>query len=131
MRTLQDSFTRTHGLIALGMLAAFTAFTLYVCCSQGSQSDLRERHITAATLGVLSGPFTGALARGPSHHDCVQFGWKLMPYCGGLLAAACGMQLVRFPFRHHDAELIRLVGWLAGWLSWFVGGILSLAYAFS
>jgi len=130
MRTLQDSFTRTHGFIVLGFLATFTAFTLYVCCFQGSKSDLRERHITAATLGVLSGPFTGALAR-PGQSDCVEFGWKLFPYCGGLLAVACGVQFVRFPFPRDDAELIRLVSWLIGCLSWFGGGVLSLLYAFS
>jgi hypothetical protein len=90
---------------------------------------LRERHIAAATLGSISGPFTGALAR-PSQADCWKFGWKLLPYCAGFVLVASFFQMLRLP-RNPGAELFRFGTWVIGWLGWFGGGFLSLAYAFS
>jgi hypothetical protein len=128
MRNLRDSFTKIHGLIALGLLVVFAALTLFACLD-GSESDLRERHIASATLGAFSGPFTGALAR-PSQSSCWRCGWLLLPYCAGSLLAGFICQMIPLPFRR-GASALRIGAWTFGLLGWFGGGTLSLLYAFS
>jgi hypothetical protein len=125
MLRIREGFSRTHWFVVSGLLLVFTGLTL-AACLDGSASDLRERHILAATMGTITGPFTGAIAR-PSQSSCLRCGWELLPYCGGILAAAFCLQM--FPsFLRRGA---RLSCWVLGWLAWFGGGVLSLMYAFS
>lgn len=128
MRIFQSNFTRTHAFIAAGFLGAFTALTMYAC-SQGTPSDLSDRHSLTAALGTASGPFVGALAR-PHEPSCLKFGWTLLPYCGGILLASALFQFFKLPFRW-GAKALRIVVWVLGLLGWFFGGTLSLTYAFN
>jgi hypothetical protein len=82
-----------------------------------------------ATVGAISGPFTGAIARN-SQSCCLQFSRSLLPYCGSFLGAGVLFQLVPLPFQRF-ASGIRLTVWCVGLLGWFGGALVSFAHALS
>src|SRR6267378_6276699 len=105
MRRLFYNFGRVHLYIFLGFYLAFAALTFFALHA-GSESDRRENPIAAATLGSVSGPFTGAIAR---HFQscCWQFSLAVFPYCAAILGVGLLVQLVPLPFRQWN-NLVRL-----------------------
>jgi hypothetical protein len=85
--------------------------------------------MVAATLGVVSGPFTGALAR---HFQscCWRFSLALFPWCALFLGAGLLGQIVALPFERFE-RTVRMTLWCVGWLGWFGGAWVSLAHALS
>ena len=127
MRNLRDSITPIHGLIAFWLLVGFMAWIFFG--SSRHESDRRESHAVAASLGVVTGPFAGALAR-PSESSCLKCAWILFPYCAGFLSVGFICQIIPLPFRR-GASVLRIGVWTLGLLGWFGGSILSLIFAFS
>ena len=83
----------------------------------------------ATTLGAVTGPFTGAIAR-QVQSCCVQFYFLLLPYCSACLFIGFAFQLVPFPVGRIERPA-RIVTWALGLLGWFGGGVLSLGHALS
>src|SRR4051812_25364098 len=96
MQRLFHNFNRVHLYVFLGFYFAFAALTFFIL-NAGSESDRCESQIAAATLGTVSGPFTGAIAR---HFQscCWQFSLTLFPYCALFLAAGVIAQIIPLPF---------------------------------
>ena len=128
MQRLFHNFSRVHLYIFLGFYLAFAALT-FLALNAGSESDRRENRIAAATIGAVSGPFTGAIAR---HFQscCLQFSFSIFPYCALFLAAAVLFQIVPLPFQRF-AQATRLTLWCVGLLGWFGGVLVSFAHALS
>ncbi|MFO1488582.1 MAG: hypothetical protein U1F65_08895 [Verrucomicrobiota bacterium] len=128
MRRLFQHFSRAHLYLFLGFYMAFAALTFFVL-NAGSESDRRENAIAAATIGVVSGPFTGAIAR---HFQscCLQFSVSIFPYCALVLGAGVLAQMVPLPFQRF-ARATRLTLWNLGLLGWFGGALVSFLHALS
>lgn len=84
--------------ILLGFYFGFAGFTFFVLSRQ-SASDWRENWNCAATIGALSGPFTGAIAR-HVQSCCWQNSVTLLPYCASFLGAGIACQIIPLPFQH-------------------------------
>jgi len=128
MKRLFRHFNRTHLYLFLGFYIVFAALTFFVL-NAGTPSDRRETPFFWATLGVVSGPFTGTIAR---HFQscCLQFSWGLFPYCAGFLCAGVVFQMVPFPFQRFERG-IRLAMWCIGLFGWFAGVPVSFLHALS
>jgi hypothetical protein len=128
MRRLFQHFSRAHLYVFLGIYLAFAALTFFVLNS-GSVSDRRENAIGAATIGVVTGPFTGAIAR---HFQscCLQFSLSILPWCALILGVGVLFQIVPLPFQRF-ARATRLALWCIGLLGWFGGALASFLHALS
>ncbi len=119
---------RTHLFIFLAGYLLFAGLTAFVLSRQ-SPSDRRENQNVAATVGAVSGPFTGAIARN-LQSCCLRFSVTLLPYCAGVAIAGLAFQFVPLP-RWLFPRALRLVIWAVATLVWFGGGVLSLGHALS
>jgi len=128
MRRVFGNFTRTHLFIFLGFYIVFAGLTALVLNLQ-SESDRREAPIVSATLGSISGPFTGAIAR---HYQscCLEFSMSIFPYSAALLGIGVLAQIVAMPWKCCERSM-RLVAWCLGLLGWFGGVLLSFGHALS
>jgi hypothetical protein len=120
-------FSRKHLHVFLGFYLVFAGFTLFVLSRQ-SASDWRDNWNVTATVGSLSGPFTGAIAR---HFQscCWKFSVGLFPCCAALLLGGVVFQFVPLPWP--SGERLRLAAWIVGLLGWFGGGVVSFGHALS
>ena len=128
MSVFNNQFRRIHFYVLWGLIAVFSTLTLGMLILQ-SPSDWRDNHNFSATVLVVSGPFTGAIAR-PSSSSTLGFSWALFPYCAGILLVGVLLQFVRLPFKQ-GARSIQMVFWVLSLLGWFGGGFVSLMYALS
>lgn len=128
MRRALQYFSRAHLYAFLGFYLAFAVLTFFVLNS-GSVSDRRENAIAAATIGVVSGPFTGAIAR---HFQscCLQFSLSILPWCALFLGVGVLFQIVPLPFQRF-ARTTRMTLWCLGLLGWFGGALVSFLHALS
>jgi hypothetical protein len=128
MHRLFHNFSRAHLYVFLGFYLAFAALTFFAL-NAGSASDRRENHIAAATIGAVSGPFTGAIAR---HFQscCWRFSLTLFPYCALFLGAGVLSQIVSLPLKRFE-RTVRLTFWCIGLLGWFGGALVSFVHALS
>lgn len=128
MRHLFQHFRRAHLHVFQGFYVAFAVMTFFVL-NAGSVSDRRENAIAAATTGVVSGPFTGAIAR---HFQscCLEFSLSILPWCALVLGVGVLFQIVPLPF-HRCARSTRLILWCLGLLGWFGGALVSFLHALS
>ena len=129
MKLLANHFSKFHIFTTIGFAVVFSALTFWAMIEQ-SPSDWREnKNIAATACAVVSGPFTGAIAR-PTQSDCLKFGFKLLPYCGVFLLVGLLSQFITLPFGR-AAAIIRKTIWVLGLLGWHAGTILSLLFALS
>jgi hypothetical protein len=128
MSHLFQYFSRVHLYVFLGFYIAFAAATFFVL-NAGSASDRRDNAIAAATIGVVSGPFTGAIAR---HFQscCLQFSLSISLCCALALGAGVLFQIVPLPFQRFT-HAARLTLWCLGLLGWFGGALVSFLHALS
>lgn len=128
MKPLFRHFSRTHLYVLLGFYLVFAVLT-FLALSAGSPSDRREYPFFFATLGAISGPFTGAIAR---HFQscCLQFSWCLFPFCVAFLGAGVVFQLLPLPITRFERG-IRMAAWCVGWFGWFAGVPISFMHALS
>lgn len=128
MQRLLHSFGRVHLYIFLGFYVAFSALTFFAL-NGGSESDRRENQIVAATFGVASGPFTGAMAR-DLQSCCQQFSVTLFPCCAAILGVGVLLQVVPLPFQRFE-RTTRITVCSIGLFGWFGGALVSFAHALS
>ena len=128
MKDVFQHFSRKHGYVFLAFYLAFACWTFFVLSRQ-SASDWRDNWNVAATVGSLSGPLTGAIAR---HFQscCWQWSVTLLPYCAEFLLGGFTFQFVPIPWEAGQRTL-RLVVWGIGLLGWFGGGVVSLVHGVS
>jgi hypothetical protein len=130
MKRVLQHFSRKHLYVFLGFYLVFAGFTLFVLSRQ-SASDWRENWNVAATIGSVSGPFTGAIAR---HFQpcCWRFSVGLFPCCAAFLLGGIVLQCVALPLPWPSVERsLRLVAWIIGLLVWFGGALVSFGHALS
>lgn len=117
-----------HVHVFLGVYLVCAALT-FLALSSGSESDRRANRIVAATVGVVAGPFTGAMAR-RFQSCCWQASLSIFPSCAVLLGAGVLGQIVPLPCQRFE-PVVRLALWCVGWLGWFGGALVSLVHALS
>jgi len=78
-------------------------------------------------LGVLLGPFAGAVAR-DWQSCCAANSWSIAPYAVGVLALALVMQ-VTIRSQARSARIARATLWWIGCSAWFLAAILSYGHA--
>jgi hypothetical protein len=128
MKSAFQHFSRMHAYVFLGFYLGFASLTLFVLSRQ-SASDWRNNWNWAATVGSVSGPFTGAIAR-QCQSCCWQFSVTVFPYSAAFLLGGVTFQFVPIPWRAGQRPL-RLVVWSLGLLGWFGGGVVSFLHALS
>lgn len=128
MRHLFSHFSRFHLYSFVAIYLVFAGMT-FLALHAGSDADRRENWVAAATMGAVSGPFTGAIAR---HFQacCLQFSFSILPYSAVVLGAGILFQIVPLPLRRF-ARPVRLTLWCLGLLGWFGGGWVSFFHALS
>lgn len=126
MKSLFRHFNRTHLILFLGFYVVFAALTFFVL-NAGTSSDRRKTPFFWATVGAVSGPFTGAIAR-HLQTCCLQFSWGIFPFCAAFPVVGALFQVVPFP---RFERRIRLSMWCIGLLGWFAGVPVSFLHALS
>ena len=128
MRPLFQHFSRAHLRLFVGFYIVFGAVTFFILNS-GTVSDRRENAIAVATVGVVSGPFTGAIARN-CKSCCLAFSRSILPWCASFLGVGLLFPIVPLPFQRF-ARATRLSVWCVGLLGWFGGALVSFLHALS
>lgn len=123
-----NSLRKTHLRIFVGFYLAFAALTFLVL-NQGTESDRRSNAVASATLGAVSGPLTGAIARN-FQSCCLRFSLEVLPYSALALGIGFLLQIIPLPIRRAEKP-VRLALWCIGLLGWFGGGIVSFGHALS
>ncbi len=112
-----------HAAVLAVLLGLFTL--LYFLIVRAGHAD----SIALSALGTLAGPLAGALARN-GQSCCLRVSLQLMAWCAPILLAATAFQFLRLPGTAW-LKAVRLGVWGAGWLAWFLGGILAFGHALS
>lgn len=127
MPRLENNFTRAHGFVAGGLLAAFMAFVLF-CCLMNWEAIGRDLPLVLrATVATVTGPFVGTLARPGDGAAWAAARWCL-PACASFLVLAVLCQVVPLPFRR-GAFAFRIGTWTIGLFVWLSGAVPSLLNA--
>lgn len=102
----------------------FAGFTALVAHGLTDDND-HARRVAISAVGIVAGPFVGALNRGSPHEACVEFGLFLLPWGLIPLALGAGALITGRP----RSSPVRLALWTIGWLAWYATGIVSLGFA--
>jgi len=124
---LFENFTRIHGYVTGGLLAIFVLLSV-LCCLVESVPRQSVGHTVVVTLGILSGPFAGGLAR-PEEPDPWGTARLLFPYSAPFLVFALLCQVLPLPFKR-GATTFRVVTWFIGLVVWLGAAILALLNAY-
>ena len=124
---MKHSLTRTHAIVFVALLAAFTVLTFLATNAGVDRGSDHNARVLQATLGTISGPLTGAISRG-FQGCCVRFSLIVMAYCAPLLLLGVGLQFVGSS-EHRWLRITQMALWIVGWLVWFLGGMLSFGHA--
>jgi hypothetical protein len=126
---IASRFSLWHLWTAAALWLAFAVLTFWI--ASAGLDDVRDHPITVAatTLGTILGPMTGAISR-EFQGCCLEFSLSLAPYCLAALLLGAGVQVV-VPPKPAWLAPVRVIAWLAGWLVWFGGGIVSFGHALS
>jgi hypothetical protein len=128
MPCLKNNFTRLHGYIAAGLLAAFMALVLFFCLMNWRAIHHDLPLVVRATLATVTGPFDGVIAR-PSDTGAAWMAARFcLPACASFLALAVLGQIVPLPFRR-GAFVFRIGTWTIGVFVWLAGAVPSLLNA--
>jgi hypothetical protein len=129
MGYLKNNLTRFHGISFVLLLAGFTLWTYLITSAGVDKGQGHDARVLYTTLGTISGPLTGAIAR-EWQGCCLRFSLGVMAYGAPILLLGVLLQFVRLPDRAWAAAL-RMSLWISGWLIWFLGGIVSFLHALS
>ncbi len=113
MPRLGNNFTRLHGFIAGGFLAAFMALVLLCCLMNWRAMSHDLPLVLRATLATVTGPFDGTIARPGVGAAWIAARWWL-PACASFFGLAALCQVVPLPFRR-GAFAFRIGTWTIGW----------------
>jgi hypothetical protein len=122
-----NNFSRLHGFIAGGLLAAFMAFILFICLMNWRAIGHNLPLVLRATLATVTGPFDGPIAR-PGDGAAWVAAWFCLPACGSFLLLAVVCQVVPLPFCR-GAFAFRVGTWAVGLFVWLLGAVPSLLNA--
>ena len=109
--------------ILLILLVLFAGLAFLVSHAGTDDNDHALR-VGVSTVGIVLGPFVGALNRG-GMSSCVEFGFELLPWALVPLVSGVAAALCQWPRSHG----VRLTLWTIGWVAWFASGIVSFGYA--
>lgn len=123
----RNNFTRVHGIVAAGLLAAFTTLVLFFCLMNWRAIGHDLPLVLRATLATVTGPFDGTIARPGDRAAWVAARWCL-PACAALLVFAVLCQVVSLPFPR-STFAFRIGMWTIGLFVWLSGAIFSLLNA--
>ncbi|WP_240907092.1 hypothetical protein [Paludisphaera rhizosphaerae] len=112
--------------VLLFLLLGFSALT-FLATSSGSPGDVSSRPRLLTTLATITGPFTGAIARG-GQSCCLANSWALALWLAPALAVGVAAPFA-LPGRGAMARAARMSLWTIGWLAWLVGGPISFLHA--
>jgi hypothetical protein len=114
--------------VALACL--WIGFSIATCLVTNDGLDLgpdHDKRIIQATLGTITGPLTGAIAR-DFQECCLRFSLVLMAFSGPVLLVGILIQVLKLPDQRW-VNWMRMGLWVFGWVAWFLSGSISLTHA--
>ena len=126
---MHNNLTRTHAILFAALLALFTVLTYLITDAGVDGGPEHDARVLQTTAGTICGPLTGAISRG-FQSCCLRFSLVLTAFCAPLLLIGAAAQFIGPP-GGKGLRAARLTLWTAGWLAWFLGGIVSFAHALS
>ena len=126
---MNSSLTKAHGIVFAVLWVVFMVLAFRVTNAGLDDGPEHNRRVFLATAGMITGPLAGAIARG-FQGCCLRFSLAVMACCAPLLLLGLAAPFVRRPDRRW-LRVTRLWVWTAGWLAWFIGGLLSFGHALS
>ena len=126
---MKNSLKRTHVIVFAVMLLLFMALTFLITNAGVDDGPEHHTRVFLATVGTITGPLTGAIARG-FQECCLRFSLTVMAYWAPFLFIGWAAQFIHLPDRKW-LRATRMCVWTVGWLVWFMGGILSFGHALS
>ena len=130
MRFQRQPFKLAHGIIWGVLFVGFTGLTFLATNRGLDDGPEHDWGVIRATAGTVTGPMTGALARGATHGCCFDASAGLLLYGLPALLIGVGVQFCGSAKSWWQTGL-RLTFWTAGWFVWFGCGIVSLGHALS
>jgi len=127
MMRLSNNLTKTHVMVFLCLLLIFSVLTFLITNAGVDEASEHDARVLLSTVGTISGPLTGAIARG-FQGCCLTFSLTLMAYCAPVLLLGVLAQLVGLPDKKW-LRVVRMGLWSLGWFVWFMGGIISFGHA--
>ena len=127
MRYIKNNMTKAHLFCFVGMLGVFSVLTFLATNAGVDDGCDRNARVLQATMGTITGPLTGAVARG-FQGCCLGFSLSVMAYCAPVLLIGVMLQFVGSSERKW-LRIVRMAFWILGWLVWFAGGLLSFGHA--
>ena len=127
MRWFRNNLTANHVFAFLALLAVFTVLTFVITNAGVDNDPNHSKRVVQATAGTITGPLTGANARG-FQDCCLECSLWLMAWCAPVLAIGVISQFLGSS-KQKLVGTIRMGLWTAGWLAWFLGGIISFGHA--
>ena len=127
MPRIFSNFTRIHGYVTGGLVAVFILLSI-LCCLVFSVPRQSIAHTMVVTMAMISGPYTGALAR-PDEPFCWTTARSLLPASATVLLTAVLCQVLPLPF-WRGATTFRVAAWIVGLVVWLGAAILSLLNAY-
>lgn len=124
---MRGTLTNSHKLTFVVILSIFTVLTYLITDAGIDPGKEHNKRVVQTTLGTMTGPMTGAIARG-FQGCCLKYSLFLMLFCAPMLSIGIGLQYVRLPDKKW-VRVIRMFCWVLGWLIWFGGGIVSYGHA--
>jgi hypothetical protein len=125
----RNNLTKAHLMVFACLLVIFSILTFLISNAGINQRPENDALVLLTTLGTISGPLVGAIAR-DFQGCCLTFSLTIMAFCGPVLLLGVLVQVIDLP----DKKWIRIVRmglWGFGWMVWFMGGIASFAHALS
>ena len=129
-KPLSPSRRRFHGAHLVVFLVIWCGFSIWTFAIVKSGLDQPTGEIIAVTtIATILGPMTGAISR-DMQGCCLKFSLSLLPYCAASAGVGAWAQVIRLPFNRF-ARSARMILWIAGWIGWFMGGIVSFLHSLS
>ncbi len=123
---LSSFVSRVNAGTFLLIWAAFI-FWAFLIVGSSQHSD----RVLVTTVGTISGPMVGAIARN-FQPCCLTCSLTILPYSSIILLLGISAQFLNLTrLGRTVAAVLRIVMWIIGWLGWFLGGTVSFVHAVS
>lgn len=127
MKYMKNNFTKTHLILFVVIFVTFTVLTFLATNAGVDRGADHNTRVFQTTIGVITGPMTGAISRG-FQSCCTRCSLILLCYSAPILIFCISIQFLALPQKKW-LSIFRMIIWGSGWFIWFLSGIVSFGHA--